>query len=493
MNRTNPPLAYAHFNRTRFVRELQEFVRFPSVSARPEHAFDLVECAEWLANHLRSIGLKDARVIPTGGHPLVYAEHIESEELPTVLIYGHYDVQPVEPLDQWVSSPFDPVIRGDDLYGRGASDDKGQMLAHIKALEAHLQTTGRLPVNVRCLFEGEEEIGSPNFEPFIRDHRGSLSAEVVLISDTTMPGPTRPALTYAMRGALSLELTLSGPKTELHDGQFGGAFANPLQGLCEIISALYDKHGRISIPGFYDRVSDIGLAERDYMASNGPSDEDIMQDAQTQRTWGERGYSLYERTTVRPSLTVSGLKGGYEGPGPKAIIPTQAVAKLNFRLVPDQNPEEVEEKVRRHIARLTPFNLSANVRTLVAAKPVLLDTRNRFLKGASVAAEKIFGTAPVFLRSGGTNPAVGAFHHTLELPVALLGLALRDDHIHAPNEKFHLPNFYRGIATSICFLGEVRKIAETSDAVSSDRFVGAGPFRRCLPFISARTTQQRTS
>ncbi len=456
------PLAYAHANRARFVAELKEFVRFPSVSAQPRNTGDVNRCAEWLADHLRAIGMRRVTVVPTPQHPLVYAEWLEVSGAPTVLIYGHYDVQPAEPLDQWQSPPFEPVVRGKDLYGRGASDDKGQLLVHVKALESCLRARGRLPVNVKCLFEGEEEIGSPNFAPFLAKNERALSADVVLVSDTSMLGPNRPAITYAMRGSLSLELEVTGPEVDVHDGVFGGAIHNPLKGLCDIVAGLQAGGGRITIPGFYDRVREVDAVERTDMSSNGPTDEQLLKSLRASRPWGERGYSLYERTTIRPSLTISGITGGYQGPGAKAIIPSRAVAKLNIRLVPDQDPREIERLVRRHIARVTPFTLRASVRTLLAAKPVVVDRTHPSVKAAATACYKGFGATPVFVRSGGTNPAVTAFHDILGLPTALIGFGLPDDRIHAPNEKFHLPNFHKGIATSICFFHEVGGAAPIS-------------------------------
>jgi len=448
-------LAYAHANRARFVAELKEFVRFPSISARPGNAGDITRCAEWLAGHLQRIGMKHVAVIATRGHPLVYAEWLEAPGAPTVLIYGHYDVQPADPLDQWRSPPFEPVVRGEDLYGRGASDDKGQLFAHVKGLESCLRTSGRLAVNVKCLFEGEEEIGSPNFASFLAKNKSAFTADVVVVSDTAMLGQDRPAITYSMRGALSLELEVTGPKTDLHDGQFGGMVHNPLKGLCDIVAGLQTSGGQIAIPGFYKRVREVSEAERRYMADSGPTDRQLLGNAQTSRAWGEPGYSLYERTTIRPSLTISGITGGYQGPGPKTIIPARAVAKLNLRLVPDQDPMEIEGLVRRHIARVTPSTLRASIRSQLAAGPVLVDRANPFVKAAVTACYKVSGTPPTLVRSGGTNPAVTAFQEVLGLPAALIGFGLPDDRIHGPNEKFHLPNFHKGIATSIRFLHEV--------------------------------------
>ena len=446
---------HAQLHRARFVAELKDFIRFPSVSTQQQHAVDVKQCAEWLANHLRRIGLDHVQVFQTPGHPLVYAEWLQGTGRPTVLIYGHYDVQPPDPLQEWQSPPFEPTVRGDDLYGRGASDDKGQMFVHLKALETYLQTQRSLPVNVKCLFEGEEEIGSPNLARFIRGNAHALRADVAVMSDTTMLGPDRPALTYALRGGLSMELELRGMKSDLHSGNFGGAIHNPLQALCEMIAQLHDSDGRIAIPNFYDRVRNWPQEERDYMARAGRTDEQILADAQTRAGWGERGFSLYERTTVRPSLSVTGIVGGYQGAGVKAIIPSRAVAKLNFRLVPDQQSAEIEQLVRQHIQRLAPPAMDLKIRTLLKANPALIDRKHPALRAAAKAYRHGFGVAPVFLRSGGSIPVVNTFQEALGLPTVLMGFALPDDRLHGPNEKFHLPNFFRGIETSIRFLSEI--------------------------------------
>lgn len=452
MSDTERALAYANENRVRFVGELQRFVRFPSVSARPEHAPDSAECAEWLADHLRRIGLERVAVVQTRGHPIVYAEWLHAPGRPTVIIYGHYDVQPADPLDQWQSPPFSAQVRGNYLYGRGASDDKGQMFAHIKAVECCLRALGRLPVNVKCLFEGEEEIGSSNFAPFLVEHRNDLQADVVVVSDNAMPSPDQPAITYALRGALSIELEVTGPELDLHDGVFGGVVHNPLKALCDIVSRLQTKTGEIAIPGFYDRVSETSQEERCFMASNGPTAAQLLKSARTARLWGERGFTPYERTTIRPSLTISGITGGYQGTGPKSIIPARATAKLSFRLVPRQDPEEIEQLVRKHIAMLTPFTLQSKLMTHLTSKPVFVARHHAFIKTAAAACGEGFGRAPVFVRSGGTIPAVAAFQDVLNIPIALIGFGLPGDRIHAPNERFHLPNLHNGIATSILFM-----------------------------------------
>jgi acetylornithine deacetylase/succinyl-diaminopimelate desuccinylase-like protein len=448
-------LSFARDHRVEFVTELQNFIRFPSISAQPRFANEVGKCATWLANHLHEIGLEQAQIIPTARHPIVFAQWKKAVGRPTVLIYGHYDVVPPEPLKEWRSPPFEPVIRGDDLYGRGASNNKGQMFAHVKAIEAYLKTAGKLPVNVICLFEGEEEIGSPNLGAFLAATRHALAADCAVISDTQIPATNRPAITYSLRGALSLELEVLGSDQELHSGLFGGVVHNPLQALCEMIARLHDANGRINLPGFYDRVRQWDARERAYMKQVGPSDERILRNAGTTKAWSEPAYTLYECTTIRPAVTVSGIVGGYQGPGVKCAIPTGAVAKLNFRLAPDQDPQEIDHLFRQHIAKITPPGLRTRVRTLMSAKPALIDRNHPALGAAARAYHWGFGTPPVFLRNGGTIPVVNLIQETLGIPVVLMGFGLPDDRIHAPNEKFHLPNFFKCIETSSRFLAEV--------------------------------------
>jgi acetylornithine deacetylase/succinyl-diaminopimelate desuccinylase-like protein len=445
-------LDYARAHQARFTAELREFVRFPTVSSQPQHAGNIRRCAAWLVKQLAGIGLDAVRIVPTTRHPVVYAEWLRRPGAPTVLIYGHYDVQPADPLAEWTSPPFEPAIRGSDLYGRGACDDKGQLFVHVKAMEAWLRTEGALPVNVKCIFEGEEEIGSPHLARLIARNRSALQAGVALISDTRMLAKDRPALSCSQRGTLSVEWEVSGPKHDLHSGNFGGAIHNPLQALCEMLASLHDARGRVSIPGFYARVRRWSPAERASMRRSGPSDRGILRDAQTAHGWGERGYTLYERTTLRPALTLNGITGGYGGPGVKAVIPARALAKLNFRLVVDQDPREIEELFRRHVARITPPTVRSTVRTVSRASPALIDPRHPAMRAAAIAYRKAFGRAPALIRSGGTIPAVSLFQKDLGIPSVLMGFALPDSRIHAPNERFHLPNFRRGIDASIWFL-----------------------------------------
>jgi acetylornithine deacetylase/succinyl-diaminopimelate desuccinylase-like protein len=454
----HPALKYARTHRATFLSELKEFLRFPTVSSQPGRANDLKKCARWLAHHLQHIGLERVKVIPTKGHPIVYAAWQRTPARPTVLIYGHYDVLPGEPVREWRTPPFDPTILGGNLHGRGASDDKGQLFSHIKAIESYLKTQHALPVNVKCIFEGEEEIGSPHLTSFIARNKRALRADAAVISDTRMLAPDRPAISYAQRGGLRAELEVTGSPHELHSGNFGGAVHNPLQALCEMITRLHDAHGRVAIPGFYDDVRRWDEEERAFMQRTGPTDEQILQDAKVDQGWGESGFSLYERTTIRPALTLNGMAGGHHGAGAKSIIPARAVAKLSFRLVPNQDPQKIAQLFRDHIESITPPAVRSSVRTFSAIKPALVDRNHPAVRAAAFAYEKGFGALPVFLRSGGSIPVVTTFQEILGCPAVLMGFGLPDDHIHGPNEKFHLPNFYKAIATSTWYLAVAAKL-----------------------------------
>jgi acetylornithine deacetylase/succinyl-diaminopimelate desuccinylase-like protein len=461
-------LRYARAHRTRFVSELGEFLRFRSISSQPEHAGKIKKCANWLAHHLKWVGLDDVRVIPTRGHPIVYASWLRARGRPTLIIYGHYDVLPGEPLRDWRTPPFTATIKGNNLHARGASDDKGQLFSHVKAIESLLKTTRSLPVNVKCIFEGEEEIGSPHLASFISRNRRALRADAAVISDTRMLAPDRPAISYAQRGGLRAELVVTGPLHELHSGNFGGAVLNPLQALCEMIARLHDVHGHVTIPGFYDDVRNWSEKERAFMARTGPSDEQILRDANVAKGWGEPGFSLYERTTIRPALTMNGMAGGHYGRGSKSIIPAHATAKLSFRLVPNQNPGKIARHFRDYIAHMTPPAVRCSVRTFAGIKPALIDRNHPAVRAAGLAYKKGFGAAPVFLRSGGSIPVVTTFQESLGIPAVLMGFGLPDDHIHGPNEKLYLPNFYNAIATSIWYFAISAKLPVASKKHASD-------------------------
>ncbi|HEX8392226.1 MAG TPA: dipeptidase [Longimicrobium sp.] len=458
----HPALAYARARRAVIVDELKRFVAIPSVAGDPAHAADVRRCAEWLAEHLRCIGL-DARVERTSGAPLVVGRWSGAPGRPTVLVYGHYDVQPADHPAEWTSPPFQPAVRGDELFGRGACDDKGQLWAHVKAIEALLRTTGRLPVNVLCVFEGEEEAGSAGLLDALRRSPERFAADVALVSDTPMRAPGRPGITYALRGALSLEVEVRGPRRDLHSGVYGGAIHNPLQALCEIVARLHGADGRIAIPGLYDGVHPPAPGERAYLARSGPADAELLANAgDAPAGWGEHEWSAYERCTLRPSLSVNGISGGHAGEGGMAVIPARAVAKLSLRLVPGQDPARVERLVRRHIPRLAPRTVMVEVRTRFGAHPARMDPRHPALRTAALALRDAFGVAPVFLRSGGTIPVVNALMDALGAPVVLMGLARPGDGMHAPDERMHLPTLFRGIDASIRFLC---RMGETAPAL----------------------------
>ncbi len=377
---------------------------------------------------------------------MVTAEWLRRPRRPTLLVYGHFDVQPAEPESAWQTPPFSPTVSGDTLVARGAADDKGPLFAHVKAAECWLRTARRLPVNVRCLFEGEEEVGSPTLNRFLQDHPEAAAADVAVMSDTRMLGPGRPALTYGLRGGLALELAVHGPRHDLHSGHFGGAIHNPAQALCEIIASLHGSDGRVAVTGFYDRVRS-GRSS----AVGAPGDAEVLRAAGAPAPWGEAAFSLHERTTVRPALTVNGLTSGYQGPGSKAIIPAVASAKINIRLVPDQDPLEIERLLRAHVGRAAPSSVNVTLTRLSVARPVLTDPSHPAMRAAAVACRRAFGRPPALLRSGGTIPIVDRLTRR-GIPTVLLGLTLPDAQIHAPNERFHLPTFYQGVEAAIWFL-----------------------------------------
>ena len=443
------------YSEAQLVRQLRQLIAFPSISTDKRYAGAVKDCATWLAEHLKTVGLHNVTVFPTRLHPIVYAERIENPSLPTLLIYGHYDVQPVEPLKAWTVPPFEGVIKGDKLYGRGASDDKGQFFTHIKAVEQILKMDKKLPVNVKILLEGEEEIGSPNLSEFIDKHRQLLRSDWAVLSDTNMISADQPSLTYALRGSLSVEIAVDGPRAELHSGNFGGAVYNPLQALCELVAKLHDRSGRITVPGFYDAVKPVSPEERAYLLQRATPDSQLIQEAKVKMGWGETGFSLYERTTIRPSLSINGLTGGYQGEGVKSVVPPSASAKLNFRLVPDQNPHQIETLLKQYVRALTPPQVKTNVTAQLHAMPYTVPLSHPVLKAAKRAYQKGFGKSAVLQRSGGTIPVVSLFEKLLNIPTVLMGFGLPDDGKHGPDEFLHLPTFRRGIQTSMAFMREL--------------------------------------
>jgi acetylornithine deacetylase/succinyl-diaminopimelate desuccinylase-like protein len=453
-------LRYAREHAARFTDELAELVRIPSVGSSPRHASDVHRCARWLAQHIARLGLGGVRMIEAGGHPIVVGESPRKPGRPTLLVYGHYDVQPAEPLAPWSLPPFGAVIRGTDLYGRGSSDDKGQFFAHLKAIESW-QKTSALPLNVRVVLEGEEETGSRTLLRRLGTHPSEFACDAAVISDMTMPAHGRPALTIGLRGAINLELQVAGAAAELHSGNFGGAVANPLQALCEMVAAIHGPDGRVRIPGFYQDVRSPSPRESASFSATGRSDVDFLRDAGAKVPWGERGFSLEERVTIRPALTVAGISGVYAGPGVKAVIPARATAKINVRIVPDQEPRFIAEAVSRFFAARTPPGITSHLRVLSTAAPAVVNPASPAALAARRALERGFGREAALQRVGGTIPIVSELQRLGTVPL-LMGFARPADRIHAADERMHLPHFHRGIAASIWLLNELSGIAMPS-------------------------------
>jgi acetylornithine deacetylase/succinyl-diaminopimelate desuccinylase-like protein len=444
---------YARKNQDKFLAELKEFLSIPSVSTQPQHKPDIEHAAAWLRDRLLAAGFLRAEVMPTLGHPVVYAEWLAAgPEAPTILIYGHYDVQPPDPLELWDTPPFEPTVVGDDIFCRGASDDKGQLYAHVKAVETLKETAGTLPINVKCLFEGEEESGSPSLEPFIRAHTGLLAADVAVISDTHILGKDRPSIVYALRGLAYVEVEVTGPDHDLHSGSYGGAVHNPINALCAMIARLQDENGHITIPGFYDKVRELDPEERAELAKVPFKREAWLQEAGVKTDWGEPAYTIVERTTARPTLDVNGIWGGYIQPGAKTVLPSKAFAKISMRLVPDQEPAEIAQLLRKTLTETAPPTVDVEVRGLSGGESAIVCRDSPAMKAASRAYAETFGREPVFIREGGSIPVVATFQKTLGIETVLMGFGLPDDRLHSPNEKFYLPNFYKGIETIIHFM-----------------------------------------
>lgn len=451
-------LDWIEANREKAVDELIEFLRIPSVSTDPERRDDMGRCAEWLAARLRAAGLTRVEVLPTGGHPVVWGEWMGAPGRPTILLYGHYDVQPVDPVELWETPPFEPSRRDGSLYARGASDDKGQVYMHVKAIEAHLRQTTKLPVNVRVLFEGEEEIGSDHLESFMRENRDRLAADVAVVSDTAMFAKGVPSITYGLRGLCYMQLDVTGPRRDLHSGQYGGAARNPLLALGAILAGLHDADGRVTVPGFYDQVRPLADAERKEFASLRFDEGGLKREIGVDQLWGERGYTVIERMWGRPTLDAHGLWGGFQGAGAKTVIPSRCGAKVSMRLVPDQDPGTIGRLFTEHVRRLCPPGIQLEVTDLHGAPAVLVPLDHPAIQAASRAIEKAFGRAPVKIREGGSIPVVATFQNLLGLPTVLAGVGLPDDAAHAPNEKFDLENYQGGIRMAAILYEEMAGI-----------------------------------
>jgi acetylornithine deacetylase/succinyl-diaminopimelate desuccinylase-like protein len=448
--------AYLEAHRGDFEEQLKALLRIPSVSAQPDHNADTRRAAEFVRDDLRSMGVS-VELISTKGHPIVYGECKDAPGKPTLLIYGHYDVQPPEPLEPWLSPPFEPTVRDGNIYARGATDDKGQMLTHLKALEAWLKTAGKLPVNVKVLIEGEEEVGGANLESFIAQNRARLRCDYAVISDTSQFAPGMPAITYGLKGLAYFELVVRGAKQDLHSGTFGGAVANPLNALAVILASLRGPDGRIQIPGFYDAVRPLETWEREEFAKLPFSEPEFQASLGVSRLEGEAGYTTLERKWARPTCDVNGIYGGYQGPGPKTVLPCMAGAKFSFRLVPDQDNKKIAELLRAHVKKVCPPGVTYELIEHHGAPPVLVEVNTPGVHAAARAIEAGFGKKPVFMREGGSIPVVGLIKTQLGVDTLLLGWGQSDDNLHGPNEKFCLADFHRGIKTSAHLLAELAR------------------------------------
>lgn len=437
---------YQEKHKEKFLNELLELLRIPSVSARSEHKNDMLTCAEMVKKRLLEAGADKAEVMPTAGHPAVYAEKIIDAALPTVLVYGHYDVQPPDPLELWHSGPFEPVIKEGKIYARGSSDDKGQFYMHVKALETMIATNS-LPLNIKFLIEGEEEIGSKHLGDFIKQHADKLSADVILISDSAMISLDTPSLDIGVRGLVYVEVEVTGPNRDLHSGTYGGAVANPATILSKMIASLHDENNHITIPGFYDDVVVASDAERAEMAKAPYNEAEYKADLGVDELWGEKGYTTMERTGIRPTLEVNGIWGGYTGEGAKTVLPSKAYAKISCRLVPNQKTEKMTELVIRHLEKIAPPYVKVKVTNLHGGDPYMTPVDSVEYKAASRAIEETFGKTPIPVRGGGSIPITALFESVLGIKTVFFGFGLDSDNLHSPNEKFELANYYKGIAT----------------------------------------------
>jgi acetylornithine deacetylase/succinyl-diaminopimelate desuccinylase-like protein len=456
-------VAFARQNQPRFLDELKALLRIPSISTDPEHKDDCRKAAELLLAELKRIGMENVRLIEGKGHPLVYADWLHAAGKPTVLIYGHYDVQPPDPLDEWLSPPFEPTERNGNIYARGAVDDKGQVMAQVKALESLfaadaslLAANGSLPLNVRVLFEGEEEVGGETIEEYVASKPADLKADFALVSDTELFAPGLPTLCVGLRGMIYTELEVRGARTDLHSGIYGGAAPNPFVAICQIIARLKDENGHILIPGFYDGIIPPSPEELAAWRSL-PFDEEEYRKAEvgSKQLVGEAAYSVLERTWARPTLDVHGIPGGFTGAGAKTVIPAKAVAKVSMRLVPGMTPAKAFELYKNYVEKLAPAGVDVEVRLIHSGDPCLVRVDNPYIKAATRALHEVWGKDTVFIRSGGSIPIVGDFDRNLGLPSVMMGFGLPDDNLHAPNEKFNLKNFELGIVSLIRFLEEV--------------------------------------
>ena len=450
---------YAQNNRQRFIQELIEMLKIPSISTSSEHASQVLQCAHWLKNHLLDIELQHAEIMPTDLHPVVYGEYLSNSELPTILLYGHYDVQPPDPLDQWKSLPFEPEIRAGKLFARGATDMKGQLMVAIKAVESLLEK-GDLPLNIKFILEGEEEIGSPSMDAFLNQNSSLLDADMVLNLDAGMASRGVPTITYGLRGLAYFEVHIRGPQTDLHSGLFGGVVHNPAQALCELIAGMHDSNGRVTLPGFYDRVLLLSKEERDLLARSPTDEQHYRTQTGVPNLWGEPDFTPLERIGARPTLEVNGFRSGFIGDGAKTVIPSEAMAKISMRLVPDQNPEEAHQQLLAYLDSNSPNTIEWEVIPLNNGAPSITNLDSPITKAFERALETSWGRQVVFKREGGSIPIVEKMQKILGLDSILSGFALPEDQMHAPNENLDIETWAHGIETVIQFFYNLNDLKE---------------------------------
>ncbi|HRO88944.1 MAG TPA: dipeptidase [Promineifilum sp.] len=455
---SNAARQYSREHAEQFRGELHEMLRIPSLSADPAHAGDIRRMAEWLANHMRELGLDNVAVMPTAGHPVVYGEWLGAGAgQPTMLVYGHYDVVPALMEDGWHTDPFEPVEKDGRIYARGATDDKGQLFIHVKALESWLKTAGRAPINVKFLLEGEEEVSSPNLVPFIKENLDLLSADLCVISDSSMRSIDEPAILHSLRGMTYVEMEVHGPTDDLHSGLWGGAAHNPALALVEILGKLYNPDNTIAVPGFYDDVVPLTDEERAMIAKTDLTEEQYKASTGVPAIWGDAKYNIRERIAARPTLDINGMWSGWTGPGPKTIIPSKASAKFSSRLVGNQDPNKIFELIKSYIESITPPTVTVDVRLLTTGKAALFPFDTPEMKAASRAYEEGWGATPIFTRGGGSIPVVAEIADLMGIPVVMMGYGLDDDGLHSPNERFSIEMFHRGIETAIVYLEELAR------------------------------------
>lgn len=458
MERMDKVISYIKENEERYLNELKDFLRFESVSTQKARKEDVMKCAEWLADNMRRAGIENVELIQTKTNPLVYGDYLHAgDDKPTVLVYGHYDVQPEDPVDLWDSPPFEPEVRDGNIYGRGTADDKGQVFTHVKALEAFIKSGENPGLNVKFIIEGEEESGSYAMTDYLMGSPDKISCDAILISDTSWFSEDIASITYGLRGITGLEVKVIGPNRDLHSGTYGGGIENPLNALCYMVSQLHDRYGRVTIPGFYDGIEELTEQEEKNFASLPHSDEEYASDLDVPMVHGEEGYSTLKRISVRPTLDLNGMYGGYTGDGHKSIVPSYAVAKMTMRLVPGMDWEDIQQKATEHIKRIAPPTVKVEVHPEHGGQPVVAPLDSPGIKAAAKAMEKAFGKKVVFTREGGSIPIVELFQSKLSAPAVMMGFGLDSDNIHSPNEKFQLSHYYGGIKASAMFMDEYSK------------------------------------